>query len=137
MESVCFVFLNRFSTVLFLSRVPVLFLRRLPPAAAHLARGLRPQPPSLSVPCNRLWRLSCASRSSSSTLGGLPEERNTFTGCRHDDLEWAVAVAFSRPELAAASHSSNLPRSPPGRVLGSWRRDKMRGQGCWSKPWAP
>lgn len=52
--------------------------------------------------CNRLWRLSCASRSSSSTLGGLPEERNTFTGCRHDDLEWAVAVAFSRPELAAA-----------------------------------
>lgn len=60
------------------------------------------KPHTLSVPCNRLWRLSCASRSSSSTLGGLPEERNTFTGCRHDDLEWAVAVAFSRPELAAA-----------------------------------
>lgn len=34
------------------------------------------------------------------------------------------------------SHSSNLPSSPPECVLGSWRRDKMRGQGCWGKPWA-
>lgn len=73
-----------------------------PSVAARLARGFWPRPPSLSVPCNRLWRLNCASRSSSSTLGGLPEERNTFTGCRHDDLEWAVAVACPRPELAAA-----------------------------------
>lgn len=35
------------------------------------------------------------------------------------------------------SHSSNLPSSPPDRVLGSWGRDKVRGQGCWGKPWAP
>lgn len=34
------------------------------------------------------------------------------------------------------SHSSNLPSSPPDRMLGSWRRNKMRGQGCWGKPWA-
>lgn len=87
---------------LFVSLAPDLCPLGLPPAAAHVAGVVRPQYPSLSVPCNRLWRLSCASRSSSSTLGGLPEERNTFTGCRHDDLEWAAAVAFSRPELAAA-----------------------------------
>lgn len=102
MENVFFVFQRVLQCSLFFSSWSLSSLLCLPPAAAHLACGVRPQPHSLSVPCNRLWRLSCASRSSSSTLGGLPEERNTFTGCRHDDLEWAVAVAFSRPELAAA-----------------------------------
>lgn len=102
MESVCFVSQWVFNGSLCLSLCSLCSLRCLPPAAAHVACGVWPRPPSLSVPCNRLWRLNCASRSSSSTLGGLPEERNTFTGCRHDDLEWAVAVAFSRPELAAA-----------------------------------
>lgn len=71
--------------------------------------------------CNRLWRLSCASRSSSSTLGGLPEERNTFTGCRHDDLEWAVAVAFSRPELAAAPRLQKRVRDSPLSIVVVWK----------------
>lgn len=35
------------------------------------------------------------------------------------------------------NHSSNLPSGPPDRVLRSWRRDRVRGQGCWGKPRAP
>lgn len=34
--------------------------------------------------------------------GGRPEVRNTFTGCCHDNLEWAVFL-FSRSKLEATA----------------------------------
>ena len=43
-----------------------------------------------SLPCSRLWRLSCACWCSSSTHSGLLHEPNTFTLCCHGDLKWAA-----------------------------------------------
>lgn len=61
-----------------------------------------------SLPCSRLWRLSCACWCSSSTHSGLLHEPNTFTLCCHGDLKWAV------PPLLL------LPPPPPPPLLLLW-----------------
>lgn len=56
-----------------------------------------PPPLHASLPCSRLWRLSCACWCSSSTHSGLLHEPNTFTLCCHGDLKWAVPPLLLLP----------------------------------------